>query len=406
MQTLLDTAIDTFGSKDLSDPVDWTHTFIQVPGLAGFDIEPENGANFGMSWRDAVNVVHGVEHMMAREGYYERSATVLLAGRIPIARLAIFLEGLEDKTNEVKNVTGSAKLSKTTTVTDISTSPLPEPHDRSIYLRPTKRGEAIENSDVVKDMLSDAISVTMAYVADGMGEQRITWRDLRWRKHGIALTIWPKLGVTHGINWQRALQVLLLTQKLVQSPFGYTEIDADIMWKVGQMEEGIGDVQLRLIDRTTIVPSEKKITAALGNLTTLSDREDIIYLHYTYRGGYISALSVLGVFRGAMGAALDELDEGKENDPVGWKELKYFGTDVLLVVTAFRGVYHRMTWGMLASAEEMMIKHLTRTGYWELDADIIWKEQASFDNAEVIGTMKLMADNAPRIDAPPTIDTA
>ena len=42
MQTLLDTAIETFGSKDLSTPVNWEDTFIQVPGHAGFDIEPEN----------------------------------------------------------------------------------------------------------------------------------------------------------------------------------------------------------------------------------------------------------------------------------------------------------------------------------------------------------------------------
>ena len=406
VQTLLDKAIDTFGSKDLSDPIDWAHTFIQVPGYAGFDIEPENGANYGMSWRDAVSVVHGVKDMMAREGSYERGATILLAGRIPIARLAIFLEGLEEKTKDIKDVTGSADLLASTTTTNGSTSPRPEPHDRSISLRPTKRGEAIENFGVVKDMLSDAISVALAHVADGQGEQITTWRDLRWREHGIAMTIWPKRGVTHGMNWQRALQVLLLTQKLVQSPFGYTEFDAEIVWKVAQMEEDIGNVQLCLIDRTTIVPSDTPITAALGNLTTLGNREGIIYLRYTSRGGYISALSVLGVFRGALGAALDELDEGKENEPVGWKELKYFGPDILLVVKAFHEVHHRLTWGMLVRAEEMMSKHLTRTGYRELGASIMWKDQAPLDDAEVIGSIKLAADNVLKSDAAPTIATA
>ena len=165
-------------------------------------------------------------------------------------------------------------------------------------------------------------------------------------------------------------------------------------------------MQLRLIDRTTIVPSETPITAVLGNLTKLGNREGIIYLQYTSRGGYISALSVLGVLRGALGAALDELDEGKGGEPVGWKELKYFGPDILLVVKAFHEVRHRLTWGMLVGAEEMLSKHLTRTGYRELGADIIWKDQASFDNAEIIGTMRLKADNPPKPNAAPTIDTA
>ena len=406
VQTLLDKALDTFGSKHGSDPVDWEHTFIQVPGHAGFDIEPENGANFEMSWRDAVNVVHGVEKMMAIEGYFERSATVLLAGRIRIARLAIFLEGLEEKTKGTQNVTDSANLIASTNVTNITTFSSPEPNDQSIYLGSIRPGKTIENSDVVRDMLADAVSVALAYVADGLGDLRVNWRDSHWKAHGISMSIYTKREAIHKLNWRRTLQALVQAQKLVQSSFGYTEFRADILWKVGEEEEAIGDMQLKIIDTTTIVMSEKPITLALGNLTPLGSREDIIYLRYTYRGEYIPALSVLAVFRGAIGAALDELDVGKSRDPVDWKELKYFGLRVDLVVKALQEVSHRMTWSMLVQAEEMMLKHLGRNGYRELNADIVRKGHASLDHGEVIGTMKLMGDSALEGDAAPTIDTA
>ena len=342
---------------------------------------------------------------MAMEGNYERSATVLLAGRVPIARLAIFLEGLEEKPESIKNVTNPAISIDPTGITN-TTSPKPEPHDHSIYLRPVKLGREIDDFAVVETLLSDAISVALAYVADGLGNQRVTWRDLQWKPPGIGMNIWPKRGVSHLMTWQRALQVLLQTQELVQSQFGYFEFTAQIIWTGGAEEEDIGEIQLKLITRTTIVPSERPITAALGNLTTPSNGGDIIYLRYTFRGEYIPPLSVLGVFKGAIGAALDELEEGKSEDPVSWQELKYFGINIFLVVRAYEKANHRLTWSMLTGAEEMMIKHLSRSGFREMDADIMWKDTRSSDNAEVVGTIKLMSDTPPKTDAASTIDTA
>lgn len=270
--------LNTGMSQIYAEEADWVETVVQLPSGASFGVVPDQGAQYNMDWRDALDLARGMKAKMAEEGYYERIGIIYLAGK-RIGEMGVYWDDYLLKIGNTTNPTTTANAANTT---DIATT------------APTHTGE--------------------------------------------------------------------------------------------------GDVSLHVqSENTTASAGNMTITLnQMGNITTTLKHDlDNIRLAYKYRGVHLDEIHCLRLLKGAMGAAGDEITEGKGDDPVGWEELRYQGVDILLVVRTDPKATHLMTWSMALRVEQLLVGQIAKRGYKEWFADVIWLGNDG-GLAEVIGKLRLM----------------
>lgn len=219
---LLDEVRSNLQQKVASREVAWEDTVIQLPGRAIFDIEHQRNAQYTFTWLDAIAAVQAMTAKMLKDGYYERSAAILMDNKVLVAEMGLYKEAQR----RMSNVTASQ-----------------DADENDIHFRYTHWGRSI-NWRYVQSLLDAAIESARFNIAIGKGEDVVTWTELRWYRNGIAISMWPNLVATHHMMWEITLDVLQLFSAQMSST-RWRELDANIIWKhAGEGEQTIGEVQL------------------------------------------------------------------------------------------------------------------------------------------------------------------
>ncbi|KAL8827186.1 MAG: hypothetical protein Q9191_003337 [Dirinaria sp. TL-2023a] len=205
---LLNEVRSNLQQKVASREVAWEDTVIQLPGRAIFDIEHQRNAQYTFTWLDAIAAVQAVTAKMLKDGYYERSAAILMNNKVLVAEMGLYKEAQR----RMSNVTAS-----------------PDDDENDIHLRYTHWGRSI-NWRYIQGLLEVAIESARFNIAIGKGEDVVTWTELRWYGSGITISMWPNLTATHHMTWEITLDVLQLFLAQMSST-RWRELDADIIWK-------------------------------------------------------------------------------------------------------------------------------------------------------------------------------